>query len=151
MDTEARFTIEDLAGRTGLSRRTIRFYVERGLLDPPAGRGRGGFYDESHLARLLEIKKAREEGRSLGSIKSVKPMEFGNHEEFTLYETTSIPGTYPKEASTLVCWELAPGLSLQVEEPLFAENRNLIQAIISIVQGKKDTAGTKPETEGETR
>ncbi|MCK4823506.1 MerR family transcriptional regulator, partial [bacterium] len=30
-------------------RRTIRYYIQEGLLEPPAGRGRGGFYYDSHL------------------------------------------------------------------------------------------------------
>ena len=149
MNTEGRFTIEDLVGSTGLSRRTIRFYIERGLLSPPAGRGRGGFYNESHLARLLEIKKSREEGRSLESIKSTEPMEFRYRLEAAIGGSASMPDTFPAEASTLLSWQLAPGLSLQVEETLFAKNRNLIQIIISTVKNLDEITRTPPERKGE--
>jgi len=143
MDEKTRYTMDDLVSRTGLSRRTIRFYVERGLIDPPAGRGRGGFYDESHLARLLEIRKSREEGRSLDSIKSIF--------EPVAAECSALPDPFPVETSTLRSWELAPGLSLQVEETLFESHRSLIQAIISTVQQHEDTGRSFPAREGEKR
>jgi len=44
-----RYTIDQLCERTGFTRRTIHFYVNEGLIDPPAGRGRGGFYNDSQL------------------------------------------------------------------------------------------------------
>ncbi len=65
---EQKYTINDLVEKTGLSRRTIRYYVQEGLIEPPAGRGRGGFYNDSHLARLLRIKAQQETGLSLGAI-----------------------------------------------------------------------------------
>ena len=63
-----RYRIEDLCARTGFTRRTIRYYIEAGLLDPPAGRGRGGFYDEGHLRRLVEIRDLQERGLKLRTI-----------------------------------------------------------------------------------
>ena len=38
-----------------LSRRTIRYYVYRGLLQPPEGGGRGHYYTREHLDRLKKI------------------------------------------------------------------------------------------------
>lgn len=151
MDEKNRYTMDDLVSRTGLPRRTIRFYVEKGLLDPPAGRGRGGFYDASHLARLLEIRKSREEGRSLESIRSIEPMKFNYRLDAAIGGSAALPDTFPAEASTLLSWELAPGLSLQVEETLFAKNRNLIQIIISTVQSQGNAKKPLPEREGDTR
>lgn len=137
MDSKDRFTIEDLVTETGLSRRTIRFYVERGLLAPPAGRGRGGFYDMSHLARLLEIKHAREAGHSLESIREVEPgrlMEVAENFQIAALECGCGSGQPSMEPSRLLRWELAPGLSLHVEEGFFPQNRDLIDALISTVQ-----------------
>ena len=45
-----------------MTRRTVRFYVQRGVLDPPEGAGRGSYYTEKHLERLKEIKKLSEQG-----------------------------------------------------------------------------------------
>jgi len=63
-----RFTIDELSELTGFSRRTIRYYIQEGLLEPPAGRGRGGFYYDSHLDKLLRIKTLQERGLNLATI-----------------------------------------------------------------------------------
>lgn len=71
MDTgHGRLGIDDLADLGGVSRRTVRFYVQEGLLPPPLGVGRGRHYDESHLRRLLDVKAQQEAGRSLDEIRS---------------------------------------------------------------------------------
>jgi DNA-binding transcriptional MerR regulator len=68
MEPTKTYTIVDLQEITGYSRRTIRYYVQEGLLDPPAGRGRGGFYFDSHLERLRQIKALQEKGLKLFQI-----------------------------------------------------------------------------------
>lgn len=64
-------SIGELADRTGLSRRAIRFYVQRGLLEPPSGKGRGSEYEQSHVDRLIRIKGLQEAGHSLEAIKQI--------------------------------------------------------------------------------
>lgn len=63
-----KYTIDELTEKTGYSRRTIRYYVQEGLIGPPAGRGRGGFYNDSHLDTLCRIRAQQEKGLSLGAI-----------------------------------------------------------------------------------
>jgi DNA-binding transcriptional MerR regulator len=63
-----RYTIDALSELTGYSRRTIRFYIQEGLLAPPAGRGRGGFYNDSHVETLQRIRALQEKGLDLYSI-----------------------------------------------------------------------------------
>jgi DNA-binding transcriptional MerR regulator len=65
---EKQYTIEDLCRLTGYSRRTIRYYVQEGILDPPAGRGRGGFYFDSQLDKLRQIRTLQEGGLKLSQI-----------------------------------------------------------------------------------
>jgi len=67
-EQEKKYTIDDLSELTGYSRRTIRYYIQEGLLDAPAGRGKGGFYFGSHLSQLKLIKQLQETGMSLSSI-----------------------------------------------------------------------------------
>jgi len=67
METK-QYTIEDLCELTGFSRRTIRYYVQEGLIEAPAGRGRGGFYFDSHLDKLLKIKSLQDKGLRLSAI-----------------------------------------------------------------------------------
>lgn len=63
-----KYTIDELCELSGYPRRTIRYYIQEGLLEPPAGRGRGGFYYDSHLAQLRQIRSLQEMGMSLVSI-----------------------------------------------------------------------------------
>jgi len=68
MSEERTYTIGSLADTAGVSRRTVRFYVQRDLLPPPEGLGRSAHYSDEHLARLLEIKALQEEGIPLDEI-----------------------------------------------------------------------------------
>ena len=48
--------------------RTIRFYVTRGLLSPPEGRGAAANYSYRHLLQLLTVKLRQMEGATLTAI-----------------------------------------------------------------------------------
>ena len=63
------FSIQDLEKRTDLSRRSIRYYVERGLIDHPHGKGRGAYYTQEHLERLLMIKDMTDRGMTFAAVK----------------------------------------------------------------------------------
>ncbi|MBW1802349.1 MAG: MerR family transcriptional regulator [Deltaproteobacteria bacterium] len=65
------YTIEELCEITGYTRRTIRYYIQEGILDPPAGRGRGGFYFDSHLEILRRIKTLQESGLKISEIRKI--------------------------------------------------------------------------------
>jgi DNA-binding transcriptional MerR regulator len=62
------FVIEELSRRTGLTVRSLRSYQTRKLLPPPAVRGRTGYYDERHVARIELIKDLQSQGLKLTSI-----------------------------------------------------------------------------------
>ena len=64
--------IDELAERAAVPTRTIRYYTQQGLLNPPRLQGRVGFYDERHLERLRLIKELQEKRfLPLSVIKSV--------------------------------------------------------------------------------
>ncbi|MGA6165623.1 MerR family transcriptional regulator [Amycolatopsis magusensis] len=67
--TTPRFTIGELARRTGLPVKTIRFYSDEGLL-PPSGRTHAGYrlYDTQAMARLELVKTLRELGLGLPEV-----------------------------------------------------------------------------------
>ncbi len=48
--------------------RTIRFYVTRGLVTPPEGRGTAAIYAYRHLLQVLRIKLRQMEGATLAAI-----------------------------------------------------------------------------------
>ncbi|MGE0791827.1 MAG: MerR family transcriptional regulator [Sandaracinaceae bacterium] len=68
-DDEPTLTIAELAERGGVSRRTVRYYVQRGLLPSP-GLGRGAQYGKDALERLIRIRDRQAQGVSLDAIAS---------------------------------------------------------------------------------
>lgn len=64
-------TIDDVARAAGLVVSTVRLYQNRGLLHPPVKRGRVGYYDQGHLARLRLIDQLQSRGFSLAGIREL--------------------------------------------------------------------------------
>lgn len=58
----------NVAARSRPSERTIRFYVMRGLVDPPEGRGTAAVYRYRHLLQVLAIKLRQMDGVSLAAL-----------------------------------------------------------------------------------
>ena len=61
IDEPRLFTIEQVSAQTGLTKRTLRYYEEVGLL-PPTDRTEGNYrrYTEADVKRLDKIKKLRD-------------------------------------------------------------------------------------------
>ncbi|MFA7248668.1 MAG: MerR family transcriptional regulator [Dehalococcoidia bacterium] len=73
----ARFQIGEVADRTGVTQRTLRFYEEKGLLRPPE-RMEGGFrlYSENDVTRIGYIKQLQDLlGFTLSEIKDMVEAE----------------------------------------------------------------------------
>jgi DNA-binding transcriptional MerR regulator len=66
---EPRYAIGDLADLGSVSRRTVRYYVQEGLLPAPYGVGRGNHYGPEHLEQLLRVKTLQEAGHTLDEIR----------------------------------------------------------------------------------
>lgn len=69
-EAECRYNVEELAERANVSRRTVRYYIQRGLIPPPLGLGRGKHYTEAHLACLIRIRELQEANVPLEEIAS---------------------------------------------------------------------------------
>lgn len=65
------YGISDLAKLIDLPIRTIRFYLQKGLIKGPHGAGRGAWYDSEHLEQLLKIKRWQSAGLSLERIQQL--------------------------------------------------------------------------------
>lgn len=79
------YKIEDVAKECGLTKRTIRYYEQIGLLSPP-NRSEGGFrlYTDQHVERLKQIINARDVlGISLQELQEFVSIseEFNNHRQ----------------------------------------------------------------------
>lgn len=65
------YRIDELAQQAGTTSRNIRAHQARGLLPPPALRGRTGWYGETHLRRLELIDELQQRGFSLEAIRQI--------------------------------------------------------------------------------
>src|SRR5690606_17773678 len=62
------YSIQELADLGGVSRRTVRYYVQRGLIPAPIGSGRGAHYTQAHLDALVRVRDLQAEGVGLNEI-----------------------------------------------------------------------------------
>src|SRR5689334_5671530 len=102
----AALTIDQLAERSGISVRTIRFYTGRGLLPAPQLRGRTGLYGPDPLARLRPVDELSALAYSLAAIEAALPR---------------LPPEVGAEELVLHHALLPPWVLEQVEEQTFAE------------------------------
>lgn len=65
------FSIDELATLASLPVRTVRYYIQIGLLDRPQGEKRGAHYLSHHLEKLLRIRQLTDAGISLERIREV--------------------------------------------------------------------------------
>jgi DNA-binding transcriptional MerR regulator len=63
------YTAETLAFRAGVPLRTVRFYVQEKLIDPPLGRGRGAHFTDHHLIQLQQARTLQNAGFTLEAIR----------------------------------------------------------------------------------
>ncbi len=89
------YTIKELAAAGGVSRRTVRYYVTRGLIPPPTGTGRGPHYTEQHLRSLRWVKEQQENGTALAEILAGLERGEGPH-------TPELPTPSPEPVSSPV-------------------------------------------------
>ncbi|MFZ5529752.1 MAG: helix-turn-helix domain-containing protein [Pseudomonadota bacterium] len=66
--SEPTYSLDDLAERSETPARTIRYYIQRGLVSRPHGEKRGAHYSAAHLRQLLQIRKWVGAGMSLQRI-----------------------------------------------------------------------------------
>ena len=64
-----KYKVSELAQKAGVTKRTIHYYVSKGLLLPPEGSGVNSLYNDEHLKRILLIKKLQAEYMPLNKIR----------------------------------------------------------------------------------
>lgn len=62
------YDIAELATLGGVTRRTVRYYVQRGLIPPPTGTGRGRHYTRAHLDALVRVRELQAAGATLAEL-----------------------------------------------------------------------------------
>lgn len=108
-ESNKQFLLDELCSLTELSKRTIRFYIQEGLVSRPEGSKRGSFYTQEHLNQLLEIQKWQRVGVSLERIKELLINPLGGE--------TALPPPR-KQPGEIEVWShihLGDGIQLQIE------------------------------------
>lgn len=67
----AEYTIDDLAARTRVPSRTIRFYQAKGALPRPSVKGRTAYYSDVHVERLKLIADLQDRGLTIRAIRDL--------------------------------------------------------------------------------
>jgi DNA-binding transcriptional MerR regulator len=65
------YTLDELAKKSGLSLRTLRFYMQEGLLQGPDSRGKFARYSSQHLERLALIQRLKSMRLPLQEIRQI--------------------------------------------------------------------------------
>ncbi len=65
------YSVDELASLAGMNTRTVRYYIQQGLIDRPFGEKRGAYYVQRHLEQLIELSKWQEAGLSLDRIREI--------------------------------------------------------------------------------
>lgn len=129
--------LPELADRAGVSIRTVRYYIQQGLLQEPEARGPGAHYTEEHLDRLLLIKRLQKEHLPLaeirkaiqsGAAEGVNPRSARDYvrsvlgKEHSVSEVMSSPPMLQQQEEPVRSqWEritLAPDIELHLRRPL---------------------------------
>ena len=71
LSDDTKFILDDLCTLSDISKRTVRYYMQIGLVDGPIGSTKAAHYLHSHLDQLLTVKKLSEAGVSLDRIREV--------------------------------------------------------------------------------
>jgi len=131
------YNIDELADLGGVSRRTVRYYVQEGLLPAPQGVGRGRHYGRPHLDRLLEVKAWQEAGLSLDDIRARRiPPHGGGQAAPRLSQ--------PPPRSTWRRLALAPGVELHVAHDIRLPAPGRLEELVEWCRNH-----LSPNTEGE--
>jgi len=64
------YSLSDLCSVSGVTPRTVRYYVSQGLLRPPTGSGPAARYDDGHRDRLRMIRRLQRDHLPLAEIRS---------------------------------------------------------------------------------
>lgn len=108
-----KYTFNELCSQVELPVRTVRYYVQKGLVTAPEGSRKGAYYTRKHLDELLAIRKWQQAGLSLERIKEL------------LFEGNVEPGHLPpprgRRPGDLEVWSklyVKEGLEIHLEPKL---------------------------------
>ena len=152
------FDLHALSERAGVTPRTVRYYIQQGLLRSPGSPGPGAKYDEGHLGRLRLIRLLQREHLPLAEIRrrieSLADDEVGRllaqtsppdrssaveyvrsvlQESPRLFVADSAGAPEPPPAAGRAQWDritLTPDLELHVRRPLSRLQNRMVEKLL---------------------
>ena len=119
------YTIDELAAKTGVPSRTIRFYQAKGAIKPPRKKGRVAYYNDKHIKRLELVSVLQDRGLNLRAIaelvaqldNNVPVSEWlGVGEKLQASWTSDVPAMYNEdELKELIGASFRPGMLAELE------------------------------------
>ena len=123
------FSLDELCTLTDLPKRTVRYYMQMGLVDRPIGETRAAHYLSQHLDQLLKVKQLSDAGISLERIAEIQ-----NGKELPIPPKPRKPGDIQVKSHI----HRAPGIELQIspeEADMSPEQiRALVKAVMKTIQ-----------------
>ena len=145
--TSPEWKLSELAAEVGVSPRTVRYYVQRGLLPAPPFKGPDTVYGEEHRRRLKAIRVLQARFLPLDAIQgelarlTPEALEALAEAEPTAPAAPSPPAPQAPAAPVSRAappagwsrWELAPGLELHLAETADAKTREIAEHLRALL------------------
>ncbi len=141
------YKLDELAREAGTSSRTVRYYVQRGLLPAPQFRGKDTVYGEEHLVRLRVIRRLQDAYLPLDAIAAELEGKSREELERLLRAPSKRPPEPPRAAlektysdrvlASARTWKrlaVAPGLELAVADDAPPETRAVVERLVEILE-----------------
>jgi DNA-binding transcriptional MerR regulator len=131
------YRLDELALEAGVSPRTVRYYVQRGLLPAPEFRGKDTVYGRDHLLRLRAVKQLQGRHLPLDEIQARLASATASELQKIAENGGAPRGSPPTEplarepTATAQVYRLAPGVELWVRSGHDAETRALVGEILN--------------------
>jgi DNA-binding transcriptional MerR regulator len=155
--TSREWKLSELAEAVGVTPRTVRYYVQRGLLPAPPFKGPDTVYGEEHLLRLkairvlqarflpldaIQVELARLTPEALQALAEAEPSgpPAGPPPALPAPAPVSPPEPASPSASPTSWrrWELAPGLELHLADTADAKTRALAEHLRALLQKSQE-------------
>src|SRR5687768_4325574 len=91
------YDLSELSAAAGVTTRTVRYYVQQGLLPSPGTRGPGTRYDQAHLDRLQLIRRLQRQHLPLAEIR----LRLEDLDDDGIREALAAASDQPSESSAL--------------------------------------------------
>lgn len=132
---EGEMTIRELAQRTGMTVRNIRAHQTRGLLPPPVVRGRTGYYNEEHVARIELTREMQADGLNLEAIRRV--LDSGDGQASAIFDfTRALREPFEDEAPEIVEAQELAGVWGENPDPKLLRRAEKLGIVRSLPDGR---------------